>query len=89
MEEARIVTRVFDRSFDGASFDAHESPIRCCLAVPLSSDCQTVADTRRVVGSCWLCGAHRARAAAAKEKKFKKKSVWADRWAEGEGKGGV
>jgi hypothetical protein len=38
--------------------------MRCCLAVPRSNDCQTVADTRRVVGSCWLCGAHRARAAA-------------------------
>ena len=38
--------------------------MRCCLAVPLSNDCQTVADTRRVVGSCWLCGAHRACAAA-------------------------
>jgi len=32
--------------------------------VPRSSDCQTVASTRRVVGSCWLCGAHRTRAAA-------------------------
>jgi hypothetical protein len=52
-------------SFDGASFDAHEGPMRCCLAVPRSSDCQTIADTRRVVGSCWLCGAHRTRAAAA------------------------
>jgi hypothetical protein len=39
--------------------------MRCCLAVPRSSDCQTIADTRRVVGSCWLCGAHRTRAAAA------------------------
>jgi hypothetical protein len=38
--------------------------MRCCLAVPRSNDCQTVADTRRVVGSCWLCGAHRARAPA-------------------------
>ncbi len=55
---------MFDRSFDGASFDAHDGPMRCCCAVPRSSDCQTVADTRRVVGSCWLCGAHRARAAA-------------------------
>ena len=54
---------MFDRSFDGASFDAHEGPMRCCL-VPRSNDCQTVADTRRVVGSCWLCGAHRACAAA-------------------------
>ena len=35
--------RVFDRSFDGASFDAHEGPMRCCLAVPRSNDCQTVA----------------------------------------------
>ena len=42
---------MFDRSFDGASFDAHEGPMRCCLAVPLSSNCETVADTRRVVGS--------------------------------------
>ena len=56
---------MFDRSFNGASFDAHDGPVRCCRAVPLSSDCQTVADTRRVVGSCWLCGAHRTRAAAA------------------------
>ena len=32
--------------------------------MPRSSDCQTVADTSRVVGSCWLCGAHRTRAAA-------------------------
>ena len=53
------IARVFDRSFDGTSFDAHEGPMRCCLAVPRSNDCQTVADTRRVVGSCWLCGAHR------------------------------
>ena len=51
---------MFDRSFDGASFDAHEGQMLCCHAVPLSNDCQTVADTRRVVGSCWLCGAHRA-----------------------------
>ena len=58
-------TRVFDRSFDGASFDAHEGPMRYCLAVPWSSDCQTVADTSGVVGSCWLCGTHRTRAAAA------------------------
>jgi hypothetical protein len=56
---------VFDRSFNGASFDAHDGPVRCCRAVPRSSDCQTVADTRRMVGSCWLCGAHRTRAAAA------------------------
>ena len=30
-------------------------PVRCCRAVP----------RRRMVGSCWLCGAHRTRAAAA------------------------
>ena len=35
--------RVFDRSFNGASFDAHDGPVRCCRAVPRSSDCQTVA----------------------------------------------
>ena len=46
--------RVFDRSFNGSSFDAHDGPVRCCRAVPRSNDCQTVADTRRVVGSCWL-----------------------------------
>jgi hypothetical protein len=56
---------VFDRSFNGASFDAHDGPVRCCCAVPRSSDCQTVAHTRRVVGSCWLSGAHRECAAAA------------------------
>ena len=39
--------------------------MRYCLAVPWSSDCQTIADTSRVVGSCWLCGAHRTRADAA------------------------
>jgi len=39
--------------------------MRYCLAVPWSSDCQTVADTSGVVGSCWLCGTHRTRAAAA------------------------
>jgi hypothetical protein len=27
--------RVFDRSFDGSSFDTHEGPVRCCRAVPL------------------------------------------------------
>ncbi len=56
---------MFDRSFDLASFDAHEGPMLCCSALPLCIDCQTVADTRRVVGSCWLCGSHRSRAAAA------------------------
>ena len=55
---------MFDRSFDGASFDAHEGPMWCCCAVSLSSNCQTVAYTRRVVGSCWLCGSHRTCAAA-------------------------
>jgi hypothetical protein len=34
---------VFDRSFNGVSFDAHDGPVRCCRAVPRSSDCQTVA----------------------------------------------
>ncbi len=34
---------MFDRSFNGASFDAHDGPVRCCLAVPQSNDCQTVA----------------------------------------------
>ncbi len=36
---------MFDRSFDEASFDVHEGPMRCCLTVPQSSDCQTVPDT--------------------------------------------
>ena len=26
--------RVFDRSFNGVSFDAHDGPVRCCRAVP-------------------------------------------------------
>ena len=34
---------MFDRSFNGASFDAHDGPVRCCRAVPRSNDCQTVA----------------------------------------------
>jgi hypothetical protein len=34
---------VFDRSFNGSSFDAHDGPVLCCHAVPLSNDCQTVA----------------------------------------------
>ena len=34
---------MFDRSFNGAPFDAHDGPVRCCRAVPLSNDCQTVA----------------------------------------------
>jgi len=34
---------VFDRSFNGSSFDAHDGPVRCCRTVPLSNDCQTVA----------------------------------------------
>jgi hypothetical protein len=34
---------VFNRSFDWSLFDAHEGQVRCCCAVLLSSDCQTVA----------------------------------------------
>ena len=34
---------MFDRSFNGASFDVHDGPVRCCHAVPRSNDCQTVA----------------------------------------------
>ena len=34
---------MFDRSFNGSSFDAHDGPVRCCRAVPRSNDCQTVA----------------------------------------------
>ena len=34
---------MFDRSFNGASFDVHDGPVRCCRAVPRSNDCQTVA----------------------------------------------
>jgi hypothetical protein len=34
---------VFDRSFNGVSFDAHDGPVRCCSAVQRSNDCQTVA----------------------------------------------
>ena len=34
---------MFDRSFNGASFDAHDGPVRCCCDVPRSNDCQTVA----------------------------------------------
>ena len=29
---------VFDRSFNGASFDDHDGPVRCCRAVPRSND---------------------------------------------------
>jgi hypothetical protein len=29
--------------FNGSSFDAHDGPVRCCRAVQLSNDCQTVA----------------------------------------------
>ncbi len=32
---------MFDRSFNGSSFDAHDGPVRCCRAVPLSNDCQS------------------------------------------------
>ena len=39
---------MFDRSFNGASFDVHDGPVRCCRAVPRSNDCQTVA----AHGSC-------------------------------------
>ena len=35
--------RVFDRSFNGSSFDAHDGPVWCCRAVQRSNDCQTVA----------------------------------------------
>ena len=35
--------RVFDRSFNGSLFDAHDGPVRSCSVVPLSNDCQTVA----------------------------------------------
>ncbi len=36
-------TRVFDRSFNGASFDAHDGPVLCCSDVQRSNYCQTVA----------------------------------------------
>ncbi len=32
---------MFDRSFNGLSFDAHDGPVRCCSAVPRSNDCQS------------------------------------------------
>ena len=32
---------MFDRSFNEASFDAHDGPVRCCRAVPRSNDCQS------------------------------------------------
>ena len=32
---------MFDRSFNGASFDVHDGPVRCCRAVPRSNDCQS------------------------------------------------
>ncbi len=35
--------RVFDRSFNGSLFDAHDEPVRSCHAMPRSNDCQTVA----------------------------------------------
>ena len=34
---------MFDRSFNGSSFDAHDDPVLCCRAVQQSNDCQTVA----------------------------------------------
>ncbi len=33
--------RVFDRSFNGVSFDDHDGPVLCCSAVPLSNNCQS------------------------------------------------
>jgi hypothetical protein len=36
-------TRMFDRSFNGALFDAHDGSVRSCCIVPQSNDCQTVA----------------------------------------------
>ena len=32
---------MFDRSFNGASFDVHDGPVRCCHAVQRSNDCQS------------------------------------------------
>jgi len=36
-----VAAIVFDRSFNGASFDDHDCPVRCCRAVPRSNDCQS------------------------------------------------
>jgi hypothetical protein len=34
---------VFDRSFNGTLFDAHDGSVLSCHDVPLSNDCQAVA----------------------------------------------
>ncbi len=34
---------MFDRSFNGTSFDAHDGPVLCCSDVQRSNYCQTVA----------------------------------------------
>ena len=44
--------RVFDRSFNGASFDAHDGPVRCCRAVPRSNDACEGVDENSAASAC-------------------------------------